>query len=73
MDNRAFATQLYEFLKENDVHGYYAEATPEHAIAELNDYLSDLHMVKETIRDIEEIADTFDDHEVYVTDIVNCF
>jgi hypothetical protein len=68
-DNRAFATQLYEFLVANDTHGYYEKAPADKAIAELQDYLSDLHMVTETIRDIEEIADTFDDHQYYTEEI----
>ena len=68
-DNKAFATELYEFLKENDVHGYYGKTPAEDAIAELENYLSDLQMVRETIKDIEEIADTFDDHEDYISEV----
>lgn len=69
MDNKKFAATLYNFLKENDPHDYYANALAEDGIAELESYLSDLEMVKETIRDIEEIADSFDDHEVYVYEV----
>ncbi|NLV51636.1 MAG: hypothetical protein GXY20_13215 [Clostridiales bacterium] len=69
MDNRKFAATLYNFIKENDPHGYYTNTPAEDAIAELESYLSDPEMVKETIKDIEEIADSFDDHEVYVTDV----
>jgi hypothetical protein len=69
MDNKIFATELYEFLKANDTHGYYEKAPAEDAIAELENYLSDLQMVKETIKDIEEVADTFDDHEYYITEV----
>lgn len=68
-DNKAFATELYKFLKENDLHGYYGKTPAEDAIAELENYLSDLQMVRETIKDIEEIADTFDDQEYYVSDV----
>ena len=69
MDNRKFAATLYNFLKENDPHGYYTNTPAEDAIAELESYLSDPEMVKETIKDIEEIADSFDGHEVYVNDV----
>ncbi|MDL2234153.1 hypothetical protein LJC63_11335 [Ruminococcaceae bacterium OttesenSCG-928-L11] len=69
MDNRKFAEQLYHFLKDNDVHSYYADTPPEDCIAELEDYLSDLHIVRETIKDIENISDMFADHEVYVDEV----
>lgn len=69
MDNRVFAEELYEFLKEHDEDGYYKDSDPEDCIEELENYLSDVEMVKETIKDIEEIADSFDDHEVYITDV----
>lgn len=69
MDNRKFAATLYNFIKENDPHDYYTNTPAEDAIAELESYLSDLEMVKETIKDIEEIADSFEEHEVYVTDV----
>jgi len=69
MSNRAFAEKLYSFLKENEPSGRFSDSPPEDCIAELENYLSDLHMVRETIKDIEEIADFFDDHEVYVTDV----
>ena len=69
MDNRTFAAELYQFLKDNDSLGHYEDIPAEDGISELEEYLSDLDMVKETIRDIEEIADSFDDHEVYVTDV----
>ncbi|SBW00445.1 hypothetical protein KL86CLO1_11343 [uncultured Eubacteriales bacterium] len=69
MDNRKFAATLYNFIKENDPHDYYTNTSAEDAIAELESYLSDLEMVNETIKDIEEIADSFDDHEVYVTEV----
>ena len=69
MDNRKFAEQLYHFLKDNDVHSYYTDTPPEACIAELEDYLSELHMVRETIKDIENISDMFADHEVYVDEV----
>ena len=69
MDNRKFAATLYNFIKENDLHGYYTNTPAEDAIAELESYLSDPEMVKETIKDIEEIADSFEEHEVYVTEV----
>jgi len=69
MSNRAFAEKLYSFLKDNEPSGHFLDSPPEDCIAELENYLSDLHMVRETIKDIEEIADFFDDHEVYVTDV----
>lgn len=69
MDNKAFAKEIYEFLKGNDALGHYGDSPAEDCIAEIEVYLSDLSMVRETIKDIEEIADTFDDHEVYVTDV----
>ena len=68
MDNRTFAADLYEFLKDNDSLGHFEDIPAEDSISELEEYLSDLGMVKETIRDIEEIADAFDDHEVYVNE-----
>jgi hypothetical protein len=66
MDNKTFAADLYEFLKDNDFLGHFEDIPAEDGISELESYLSDLEMVKETIRDIEGIADSFDDHEVYV-------
>jgi hypothetical protein len=70
MNTRQFAEELYDFLKDNDPNGYYNDSsTPEECIAELEDYLSDIETVKETIKDIEEIADTFDDHEVYISTV----
>lgn len=69
MDNRTFAADLYEFLKDNDSLGHFEDIPAEDSISELEEYLSDLEMVKETIKDIEEIADSFDDHEVYVTEV----
>ena len=69
MNNRAFLEELYGFLKENDRNGYYKDSDPEDCIEELENYLSDVEMVKETIKDIEEIADSFDDHEVYITEV----
>lgn len=69
MDNRTFAADLYEFLKNNDSHGHFEDIPAEDGISELESYLSDLEMVKETIRNIEEIADSFGDHEVYVNEV----
>ena len=69
MDNKAFAADLYKFLKTNDTHGYYDKAPAEDAITELENYLSDLQCVRETIKDIEEVADAFDDHEYYVAEV----
>lgn len=69
MDNRTFAAELYQFLKDNDSLGHFEGIPTEDGISELEEYLSDLDMVKETIRDIEEIADSFDDHEAYVNDV----
>ncbi len=62
MDNRTFATDLYEFLKNNDSLGHFEGIPAEDGISELEEYLSDLDTVKETIKDIEGIADSFDDH-----------
>ena len=64
--NRVFAEELYDFLKANDESGHYENTPAEQCIAELENYLSDLHRVRETITDIEEISDTFDTHEFYV-------
>ncbi len=64
--NRVFAEELYDFLKANDESGHFENTPAEQCIAELEDYLSDLHRVRETISDIEEISDTFDTHEFYV-------
>jgi len=69
MDNRAFATEIYEFLKNNEASGHLEDIPAEDGIAEIEAYLSDLHMVRETIKDIEELTDTFDDHEFYVTNV----
>ena len=69
MNNRVFAEELYDFLKEHDERGYYTDTAPEDCIAELENYLDDIHMVQESIKDIEEIADSFDNHEVYITDV----
>ncbi|MDF1494574.1 hypothetical protein [Caproiciproducens sp. CPB-2] len=69
MDNRTFAKDLYKFLKDNDSLGHFGDIPAEDGISELEEYLSDLDMVKETIKDIEEIADSFDDHDVYVTEV----
>jgi len=69
MDNRAFATEIYEFLKNNEASGHLEDIPAKDGIAEIEVYLSDLHMVKETIKDIEELSDTFDDHEFYVTEV----
>lgn len=69
IDNRKFAEQLYSFLKDNDTSGHFTDSAPEDCIVELENYLSDLHMVKETIKDIEEVSDMFDDHEFYVTEV----
>jgi len=68
MSNRAFAEKLYSFLKDNEPSGRFSDLPPEDCINKLENYLSDLYMVRKTIKDIEEIADFFDDHEVYVTD-----
>lgn len=68
MDSKLFAKKIYAFLKDNDSLGHFSDSPPEDCIAELENYLSDLHMVRETIRDIEEIADAFDD-EVYVSEV----
>jgi len=69
MDNRAFATEIYEFLKNNEASGHLEDIPAEDGIAEIEAYLSDPHMVRETIKDIEELTDTFDDHEFYVTNV----
>ena len=68
-DNKEFVTKLYEFLKTNDTHGYYDKAPTEDAIAELENYLSDLQCVRETIKDIEEIADSFDHRKFYIDEV----
>jgi hypothetical protein len=68
-DKEVFAKELYEFMKSNDSLGELAEMPAEDAIAELKEYLSDPESVKDTLRDIEEIADEMDDHEVYVSEI----
>jgi hypothetical protein len=64
--NRAFAEELYDFLKANDESGHYEDTPAEQCVAELETYLSDLHRVRETISDIEEISDSFSTHEFYV-------
>jgi hypothetical protein len=69
MDNKNLATALYDFLKENEPHGYYASLPAEDGIVELENYLADFDMVKETIKDIEEVAESFDDQELYVTEV----
>ncbi len=69
MDKKAFAKQIYEFLKDNDKNGHYENDDSQTPIAEIEDYLSDLPLVRETIKDIEEISDTFDDHEIYVAEV----
>ena len=69
MDNRAFAMEIYEFLRANDSVGHFEGIPAMDSIATIEDELSNLHMVQEVIRDIEEIADTFDDHEFYITDV----
>ena len=67
--NRKFAEQLYSFLKDNEPSDHFLDSPPEDCIKELENYLSDLNMVRETIKDIEEIADMFDDHEYYVAEV----
>lgn len=67
--SREFAEKLYSLLKDNDVSGHYADTPPDDCIAQLENYLTDLHMVAETIRDIEEVSDMFDDHELYVAEV----
>lgn len=69
MDNRTFAADLHEFQKDNDSLGHFEDIPAGDSISELEEYLSDLDMVKETIRDIEEIANSFDDHKVYVDEV----
>ena len=69
VDNRKFAEQLYSFLKDNEPSDHFLDSPPEDCIKELENYLSDLNMVRETIKDIEEIADMFDDHEYYVAEV----
>jgi len=69
MSNREFAEKLYDFLKKNEPSGQFAEQPREDCITELESYLFDYQMVKETIKDIEEIADIFDDHEYYVDEV----
>lgn len=69
ISNREFAEKLYDFLKENEPSDNFADAPREDCIAELENYLSDLHMVKETIKDIEEVSDMLDDHEYYVSEV----
>ncbi len=64
--NRVFAEELYDFLKANDESGHYENTPAEMCIAELENYLSDLHRVREIIDDIEEISDSFSTHEFYV-------
>jgi hypothetical protein len=68
-DKATFAKELYEFMKENDSLGELEEMPVGDAIAELAEYLSDPESVKDTLRDIEEIADEMDDHETYVSDV----
>ena len=69
MENRAFAEEIHDFLKANDERGIYTDSSEEKNIEEIQSFLSDLSMVKETIKDIEEIADEWGDHEVYVADV----
>ena len=69
MDNRILATEIYEFLKANDSVDHFEGIPSEDSIARIEEDLSDLHMVQETIRDIEDIADIIEDHEYYITDV----
>lgn len=69
MDSNEFSRQIYEFLQENEASGHLTNVPAEDAIAEINDFLADPALVAETIRDIEEIADSFDDHQYYVSEV----
>ncbi len=67
--NRIFAEELYDFLKANDESGHFENTPAEMCIAELENHLSDLYRVRETIDDIEEISDSFSTHEFYVNTV----
>ena len=69
INNREFAEKIYDFLQRNDEPGRFEGASFDESVAEIESYLSDHAMVTETIKDIEEIADEFDDHEVYVSEV----
>ncbi len=68
MDNKALATEIYEFLRKNDPMTHFADIPAEECIAEVEDYLSDIDMIKDTIRDIENISDDFSDYDTYVSE-----
>ena len=69
MDNKAFATEFYEFLKTNDRHGDYDKISEEKIIAEINGYLSDFQWVKRIIKDFDEIINTFIVYKYNIADI----
>lgn len=68
MDKRDFAAEIHKFLSAYDTHAYYSPAQAEDIVSKIEGHLSDLHMVRETINDIEQISDMFDDHELYVAE-----
>jgi len=69
INNREFAEGIYGFLQRNDELGRFGGFTLDESVAEIENYLSNLAMVTETIEDIEEIADEFDNHDVYVSEV----
>lgn len=53
----ALAKGIYQYLLDHENAGYLKSVPAEDGIAEIEGYLSDLTLVKETIRDIENISD----------------
>jgi len=67
--DREIAENLYIFLKDNEPSGNFEASPKEDCIEELENYLSDLNMVNETIKDIEEIADARYNYNFYATEV----
>ena len=68
IDKKAFAEQVYQFFLKNDDAIRYEGNLPEESVSEIEAYFTDLAMVKDMMRDIEEIADEFISHEAYVVE-----
>jgi len=68
MDNRKFAAEIYEFLKDNEALDHLEDVPAEDGIAEIEAYLSDPHKVKKTISDIEGVSDSFLYHNQYINE-----
>jgi len=69
MDNRAFAAEIYAFLKDNDSVGRFDGIPETDSLEEIEGILTDPQMIGDTIEIIEEIADVLDDHQYYITDV----